>query len=442
MGTSRRLFLKSSVAASGGLLAGCLGGGTLPSGGSLTPGDDDDATANDDDDTVANDDDSAGDDDDTADDDDDSAVDIPDPACEDAYAAGLFLEVLVFENDATSDANLEVPLGSGHDARLFTDLRELDEGMLVNDIDEFYVRTEFPDLLTSTDGWVLRIRGLVDEFDLTLEELMGFEEDLGTHLLECSGNGAGGNMGLLSSCEWSGIPWSRILEQLSPEAGATRVLISGFDDRTQESSHSDPGASWIFTFAELEAYGAFFATGMNGQPLSDDHGFPVRLFVPRWYGCSCIKWVDEIRFVDENEPSTSQMREFASRTHQNGTPTLAREFLPASMDTAAMPVRVEKWELAGEIVYRVLGIIWGGDELQPAVSIRFGADDWQEVHFCPDREHVATWGLWWTTWVPTSTGQYALNCRVDDPSIQTRRLNNGGPLRYERTVIVDEVGAP
>ena len=434
MSTSRRLFLKSSVTASGGLLAGCLGSGTLPSGGLGPVGDDDDATANDDD-TVANDDDSA-----SAGDDDDSAVDVPDPACDDDYADGVFLETLVFENDATPDSELEVLLGEGHDARLFTDLQELDEGNLVNDVGEFYVRTEYPDLLPSTDNWTLRIRGLVDEIDLPLEDLIGFEEDLGTHLLECSGNGNGGNMGLLSSCAWSGIPWPRILEQLAPDAAATRVLIHGFDDRTQSSSHSDPGASWIFTFEELEAYGAFFATRMNGQPLSDDHGFPVRLFVPRWYGCACIKWVDEIRFVDENEPSTAQMREFAGRTHQDGTPILARDFLPASMDTAAMPVRVEKWELDGQIVYRVLGIIWGGDELQPPVSIRFGANDWQEVTFCPDREHVGTWGLWWTTWVPTSTGQYALNCRVDDPTIRTRRLNTGGWLRYERTVIVDETG--
>ena len=41
---------------------------------------------------------------------------------------------------------------------------------------------------------------------------------------------------------------------------------------------------------------------MNGAPLPRDHGLPVRLLMPGWYGCTCIKWVDEIRFVDETSP--------------------------------------------------------------------------------------------------------------------------------------------
>jgi len=401
MTTSRRLFLTSSLTASGGLLAGCAG----------APGDDDD-----------------------------TPLDVPDPACSEIYGSALFLETLPFENDGTDPEDLETHAGEGFDARLVTDLQQLDEDDLVNSVAEFYIRTEFPDLLTSTDDWHIAVRGLVsEEIDLALEDLLADEQDLGTFLLECSGNGSSRNMGLMSSCEWSGIPWSAVLKRLSPNVAATRVLISGFDDRTQNSTHSDPGASWIFTFDELEQYGAFFATRMNGEPLPDDHGFPVRLLVPRWYGCACTKWVNEIRFVDENESATTQMREFAIRTHQDGTPTLARDYIPASMDTAAMPIRVEKWELAGEIVYRVVGIVWGGEQLQPPLSIQFGADGaWQEVTFCPDREHVGTWGLWWTTWVPTATGQYALNCRVDDPEVQTRRLD---VQRYVRTVIADEVGS-
>ncbi len=100
-----------------------------------------------------------------------------------------------------------------------------------------------------------------------------------------------------------------------PLRKATRVLVSGFDDHSQPSRSSVAGASWIFTFEQLEAAGAFLATEMNGKPLSPDHGFPVRLVVPRWYGCACIKWVNEILLVDEEAPVTSQMREFAGRGH-------------------------------------------------------------------------------------------------------------------------------
>src|SRR5204862_7518096 len=104
---------------------------------------------------------------------------------------------------------------------------------------------------------------------------------------------------------------------------------------------------------------ALLATGMNGAPLPPDHGFPVRLIVPGWYGCACIKWIDRIDLVAADAPATTQMREFARRTHQNGEPALAREFTPAVIDQAAMPVRVEKWLADGRIAYRVIGVMWG-----------------------------------------------------------------------------------
>ncbi len=100
---------------------------------------------------------------------------------------------------------------------------------------------------------------------------------------------------------------------------------------------------------------------MNGQPLTPDHGAPVRLVVPGWYGCAWIKWVNEIRWVTDDEPATSQMREFAGRTHQEGQPALARDYRRRrAIDTAAMPMRVEQRRVDGATEYRVVGIVWGG----------------------------------------------------------------------------------
>ena len=81
---------------------------------------------------------------------------------------------------------------------------------------------------------------------------------------------------------------------------------------------------------------------MNGEPVPADHGKPVRLAVPGWYGCSWIKWVNEIRLVGPDEPATSQMVEFAARTHQSAPHKLRRDYTPADIQTAATPVRVEK----------------------------------------------------------------------------------------------------
>ena len=110
---------------------------------------------------------------------------------------------------------------------------------------------------------------------------------------------------------------------------------------------------------------------MNGEPVPADHGKPVRLAVPGWYGCSWIKWVNEIRLVGPDEPATTQMVEFAARTHQTEPHKLARDYAPADIQTAATPVRVEKRKGPNGLEYRIVGIVWGGTKPVDRLQIRF-----------------------------------------------------------------------
>ena len=174
---------------------------------------------------------------------------------------------------------------------------------------------------------------------------------------------------------WSGVPLTEILAEARRQSSATRVLVSGFDRYANPSVSSTPGASWVFTWQDMKSAKAFLATQMNGEPLTRDHGAPVRLVVPGWYGCTCIKWVDTITLVDDGAEATSQMQEYASRTAQKGTPRLAREYQPARIEQAAMPIRVEKWQVSDNIIYRVVGIAWGGSRPAPGLQIRFNPEE-------------------------------------------------------------------
>jgi DMSO/TMAO reductase YedYZ molybdopterin-dependent catalytic subunit len=99
---------------------------------------------------------------------------------------------------------------------------------------------------------------------------------------------------LMSAAGWSGVPLVELLERVRFKPQSTPVLVSGFDTYPTKSMSSQPGASWIFSWDDLKRARAFLATEMNGQPLTKDHGAPIRLIVPGWYGCACIKWVNEI----------------------------------------------------------------------------------------------------------------------------------------------------
>lgn len=353
------------------------------------------------------------------------------------------------ECDATGQASGDIALlpppdkplnqktGVGWDARLYYDLSELTPDALVTDNAHFYIRTAYPDLLDDTAPWSIALDGLVEApRTLSLDDLAALSKPQGVHLLECSGNAAGGAFGLMSAAEWSGAPMSEVLVNVTALPSATRILVSGFDEHSvpSEGGHSTPGASWIFTWDDLKD--AFLATHMNGEVLPKDHGFPVRLLVPGWYGCCCIKWVNAIALVDDTALATEQMKEFAARTHQDGTPELARDYLPATLDQSAMPVRVEKWLHDGAIVYRLVGIMWGGYQSTDALTISFDGGASYEPVRCASPSNPRTWTLWSFEWRPPSTGRYLVRMGIDDPTIVTRRLDLGW---YDREIAIDEI---
>jgi DMSO/TMAO reductase YedYZ molybdopterin-dependent catalytic subunit len=353
----------------------------------------------------------------------------------DAFQGGRLLSRLEFAGEG--DVPLNTAIDEGLDGRLFTDLSEVGPDHPTIPNEKFYLRTRASSLLDNHQPWLITVTGNVQKRrTINTATMQKLSQPSGLHLMECSGNVRAAHFGMLSVADWSGAPISKIFDLAGIQGASRRVLISGFDDYPEPSETSQPGASWIFTVDELAAAKAFLAITMNGEDLSRDHGAPVRLVVPGWYGCTCIKWVNEIRLVEDDTPATSQMREFAGRTMQVGVPELAKEYLPALIEQAAMPVRIEKWSVEGKIRYRVGGIAWGGSRQCGGLEIRFNGDErfvrvdnFQQTSNEP-------WSFWSHAWAPTKRGIYDLQLRPTDDSIPARRLQKG---YYVRSVEITEI---
>ena len=328
--------------------------------------------------------------------------------------------------------------GPGLDARLFTDLSALQPDRLMTPTAEMFVRTAVPNSLRETPkSWSINLSGFASSSALDVERLRREAQPMGAHLIECSGNADPNNFGLMSVTEWTGVPIARLVKELGAKPAVAGLLVGGVDDMNQTSRGSLAGASWIFPLDQLERLGAFLAVTMNGAPLTPDHGAPVRLVVPGWYGCAWIKWVNELRLVGPDEKATSQMIEFSLRTHQPDRDALAREYEPPVIDVAATPIRVEKRRVEGRLEYRVVGIVWGGDRAVDRLAIRFSVgESARPFTLCPKPETFRTWSLWDYRWRPTSPGVYSIALRADDPAIRTRRLDVS---YYVRRVVIDEV---
>jgi DMSO/TMAO reductase YedYZ molybdopterin-dependent catalytic subunit len=322
--------------------------------------------------------------------------------------------------------------GTGLDARVITDLSKLAPDRLITPTSESFVRTECPAAVAHYRGpWRIRTSGLLArEGSLTADELLTSARSMGAHLCECSGNNNPANFGLMSVAEWDGVPLADLLSRLEVTGDATAVLIGGVDHDTQKSRSSVAGASWVIPLDSLDRLGAFLAVRMNGERLPLDHGRPIRLVVPGWYACAWIKWVDEIRLVGREEPATSQMKEFAGRTHQSARHALARDYAPPEIQVAAVPVRVETRQTPTGLVRRIVGIVWGGRQRVERLAIRFGADaPWTPFPVCGAPGPAGTWSVWEYWWRPERRGTYSIFLRVPDETIPQRRLDAGYYMR-------------
>lgn len=363
--------------------------------------------------------------------------------CEATLPPGRLLGTLPLTGDRPRATPFgEAVGGPGLDTRLFTDLSVLEPDRLITPTDRVFVRTAAPPGVAGRQsGWRIDLVGRTAPASIDMAELGRRSRPMGAHLIECAGNNNPDNFGLLSVADWNGVPLEEVVGRLSPTSADTALLVTGEDDEAGRARSSVPGASWVLPLADLPRLGAFLATGMNGDALPLDHGAPVRLVVPGWYGCSWIKWVREIRLVGADAPVTSQMAEFAGRTHQDGRPMLARDYEPPVIDLAATPVRVERRLVDGALEHHVVGIVWGGAQPVTALEIRFDSrEPWRPLPLCPPPASTRTWSLWTYRWTPPAPGTYNISLRCPDLSVRTRRLDiffYTRRLRIERLTIGD-----
>ena len=331
------------------------------------------------------------------------------------------------------DVPMDTLYGDGLDGRLNTDLSKVSEQSPVVESARFFVRTRFPERLALPPAWRIRVSGAVKRPpEWSVEALDREAEDCGIHVMDCAGNTRARRFGLIGEARWRGVPFARLLPQLEPSRKGARIRISGLDRRAPAGASARDG-SWVFDFEDLVSTRAFLATGLDGKPLSKDHGAPVRLVVPGWYGCASVKWVDGLVLVDRQVEATAQMKEYASRTNQDGLPVLARDYRPPRVEPAALPIRVEKWKRSERVFYRIVGIAWGDIGPTDGLSIRLGPDS--EARSVAVTPPGTGWTIWTHEWTPARAGTYPILLSLTDRE-RARRLTSG---LYTRTVHITQI---
>lgn len=154
--------------------------------------------------------------------------------------------------------------------------------------DFYHVSKNIIDPTVSADGWSLTIKGLVDkEMTYTHDDLMKRATTQRITTLCCISNQLNGD--LISTAQWTAVPLIDLLNEVGIKDGAVDLKFHAADDY-EDSVSIDVGTS----------ENNMVVVGMNGEPLTDDHGFPARLIIPNIYGMKNVKWIDTIEVVDND----------------------------------------------------------------------------------------------------------------------------------------------
>ena len=270
-------------------------------------------------------------------------------------------------------------------------------------------------------GWRLRIDGSVSKpRSFSLAEIRGMAATTVRVTMECAGNGRGQTSPRypsmpwleegVSTAEWTGVPLSTLLNEAQMKGGVKEIVFHGADrgiDRGIEHSFSRS-----LVPAEAMRDGVLVAYEMNGQPLLPQHGAPLRLVVPDWYGMASVKWLERIEAIDQAFEGVQQVNSYHFRAvpGEKGVPC-TRMRVNSLMAPPGIPDYYGRRRNLDAGWVEILGRAWSGDA--PVRRVEFAVDGtWQDaVLDSAPGSHV--WRRWTARWNATP-GAHELRCRATD----------------------------
>jgi DMSO/TMAO reductase YedYZ molybdopterin-dependent catalytic subunit len=297
----------------------------------------------------------------------------------------------------------------------------------------FYVRSHFPVPALAAADWQLTLGGAVaQELTIGYDELRSLPATTLMATLECAGNGrarltpkAKGllwEQGAVGNATWTGVPLARLLERAGVQPGAVEVIFEGADQGTVNDEPRAPGTIAYARSLPLAKAGlpeVLVAYLMNGQPLTPEHGFPVRLVVPGYYGMASVKWLTKITVSAQPYAGYWQTLEYAYWQRTHGQPTLVPVAEMLVKSEIARPALHEAVP-AGQ-PYRVFGAAWTGESEVASVDVSTdGGQSWQPARLLGEAVPFA-WRLWEYDWTPPATpGRCILQARATDRAGRTQ----------------------
>ncbi|TWD82311.1 molybdenum-dependent oxidoreductase-like protein [Kribbella amoyensis] len=303
-----------------------------------------------------------------------------------------------------------------------------------------YVLVHYDIPLTNAATWQLTVDGCVEQplsFGLTSLRAMGRKTVRVT--LECAGNGRATLhprpisqpwlTEAVGTAEWTGVPLADLLQAAGVREDAVDVVFTGADHGVERMVEQDYQRG--LTVAEALDSGAIVAWEMNGMPLPPQHGYPLRLVVPGWYGMASVKWLRSIELIDHEFDGFQNSVAYRLRTEAGEPGVAVTRIEPrALLAPPGHPDFMSRHRFVPSGQVTLQGRAWSGWAPIDRVEISTDAGlTWHDAKLDATSNEDLAWRAFSYDWQATP-GEHVLTCRAHDESGRTQPIeapwNRGG----------------
>lgn len=236
----------------------------------------------------------------------------------------------------------------------------------VTPAESVYVRSNF-DTPVAHEAWTLSVNGAVSRGRLfTLDDLAALPQRELLVTMECAGNwrlsmepvpvGEPWRDGAVSTTSWRGVSLADVLTAVAVHPDAIEVVARGADAGARDDAEGPVRFERALPLTTAMHPDTLLATHMDGAPLTPDHGAPLRLIVPNWYGMANVKWLAELELVTTPFAGYFQTQRYVYDVDGRTTPvtralvkSLIVSPVPGALDSGAVTVRGWAWSGGGPI---------------------------------------------------------------------------------------------
>lgn len=287
-----------------------------------------------------------------------------------------------------------------------------------------YLLTHYDIPALDPAAWRLTVSGAVARpLSLRLDELRARPRVTHRVTLECAGNGRARLSPrpvsqpwldeAVGTAEWTGTPLAGLLADAGVAAGAVDVAFTGADrgfERGVEQTYRRG-----LPLAEALRDDVLLAYEMNGGPLPPQHGAPVRLIVPGWYGMAHVKWLVGVTVLESEFDGFQNVTAYRVKQTADEPGEAVTRILPkALIQPPGVPDFQSRVRVLGRGDVELTGRAWSG--WAPVESVEVSTDDgasWRHAELGPQPAPYA-WRSWRYVWTAAHPGRYELRARARD----------------------------